>query len=80
MLIVNIHDAKTHFSKLINDVLEGKLVIIAKAGVPLVKLTAYEAEVKPRQGGQLKGLIEISEDFDAPLPKETLDSFYGEDK
>ncbi len=78
MAIVNIHDAKTHFSKLINDVLEGKQVIIAKSGVPLVKLTPYEAEITPREGGQLRGLIKISKDFDEPLPKDVLDTFCGE--
>jgi prevent-host-death family protein len=80
MTVVNIHDAKTHFSKLINDTLAGKSVIIAKAGVPVVKLIVYSEEVKPRQSGQLKGLIKISKDFDAPLPKDVLESFYGEDK
>lgn len=78
MTMVNIHEAKTHFSKLINDVLEGKIVVIAKSGVPLVQLTPYSEEIQPRQGGQLRGLIEISKDFDAPLPKEVLESFYGD--
>ena len=80
MTVVNIHDAKTHLSKLINDVLDGKTVIIAKSGVPVVRLTAYNEEVTERQGGQLKGLVKMSEDFDAPLPKDVLASFYGEDK
>ena len=80
MPIVNIHDAKTHFSKLINDTLAGKSVIIAKAGVPVVKLSIYHEELTPRQGGQLKGLIKISKDFDAPLPKDVLETFYGKDK
>lgn len=80
MSTVNIHDAKTHFSKLINEALAGKQVIIAKAGVPLVKLTPYSKEITPRQSGQLKGLMKISKDFDAPLPKDVLKSFYGEDE
>lgn len=80
MSIVNIHEAKTHFSKLINEALAGKQVIIAKAGVPLVKLTPYNQESNPRQSGQLKGLITISKDFDAPLPKDLLETFYGEDE
>ncbi len=79
MTVVNIHDAKTHFSKLINDTLAGKSVIIAKAGVPVVKLTIYSEKITPRQGGQLKGLINIRKDFDAPLPKDVLKTFYEED-
>ncbi|MBX9586816.1 MAG: type II toxin-antitoxin system prevent-host-death family antitoxin [Gammaproteobacteria bacterium] len=75
MTIVTIHDAKTHLSKLINDTLAGKSVIIAKAGVPVVKLTKYSYKITPRQGGQLKGLINVSKDFDAPLPKDVLDTF-----
>jgi len=80
MTMVNIHEAKTHFSKLINDVLEGKIVVIAKSGVPLVQLMPYTKEIQPRQGGQLKGLLEISQDFDAPLSEDVLKSFYGEKK
>lgn len=80
MSIVNIHEAKTHFSKLINEALTGKQVIIAKAGVPLVKLTPYTQENTPRQSGQLNGLMKISKDFDAPLPKDLLETFYGEDE
>lgn len=80
MVMINIHDAKTQFSKLINDVLQGKKVIIAKSGVPLVQLMPYNEEKEPRHGGQLKGLIEISKDFDSPLPKEVLEAFYRGDK
>jgi prevent-host-death family protein len=80
MATFNIHDAKTSFSKLINDVLDGKEVIIAKSGVPIVQLIPYSEEPMPRQGGQLKGVIEISKDFDAPLPKDVLESFYGKAK
>ena len=67
---VNIHEAKTHFSKLINRVLEGEEVIIAKGNRPLVKMTVID-EFKPeRKLGSAKGLVEISEDFD-----ESLDDF-----
>ncbi len=79
MAIVNIHDAKTHFSKLINQVLNGEEVIIAKGGKPLIRLLPYTEEANKRKGGQLKGMIEISPDFDAPLPKEIFGKFYGED-
>lgn len=73
MTIVNIHYAKTHLSRLINDTLAGKLVLIAKADVPVVKLSVYNKKLSPRQGGQLSGLIRISRNFDAPLPNELLD-------
>lgn len=80
MNIVNMHDAKTNFSKLINQALKGEEVIIARAGEPLIKLVPYKKEALPqRKGGQLKGLIKISKDFDEPLPQEYLDKFYRED-
>jgi prevent-host-death family protein len=78
-MIVNIHEAKTHFSKYIQDALIGKEVIIAKGGKPLIKLVPYNVSTEERVGGQLKGLIEISDDFDAPLPTEILKQFYGEE-
>lgn len=78
MDIVNMHDAKTHFSSLIRGVLHGKDIVIAKAGKPLVRLVPYTEEESVRHGGQLKGMIEISEDFDAPLPDDYLKLFYGE--
>ena len=77
MNTVNIHEAKTHFSKLINQALKGEEVIIARGNVPVVRLVPYEKELAPRKGGQLKGLIKISPDFDDPLPSECLDLFYG---
>jgi prevent-host-death family protein len=55
MATVNIHDAKTHLSRLIEQAAQGEPVIIAKAGKPLVKLTALEAPARPRRLGFLKG-------------------------
>ena len=77
-MLVNIHDAKTHFSKLINQVLNGEDIVIARGGKPLVRLIPYFSEGESRNGGQFKGLIEISDDFNAPLPQDTLKLFYGE--
>ena len=79
-MLVNIHDAKTNFSKLLNQVLKGDEIIIARDGKPLVRLIPYTEETQVRQGGQLKGLIKISNDFDAPLPEEILKQFYGDEK
>lgn len=77
MQTINIHDAKTQFSKLIEAVSQGEKVIIAKAGKPVAQLTAIESAPLPRKPGSLKGKITIADDFDAPLPDEILDAFEG---
>ncbi|MCX7091648.1 MAG: type II toxin-antitoxin system prevent-host-death family antitoxin [Legionellales bacterium] len=78
-MLVNIHEAKTHFSKYIQEALQGKEVIIAKGGVPLIKLTPYTEAAQERHGGQLKGILKVNDDFDAPLPQDILKQFYGEE-
>jgi prevent-host-death family protein len=65
--IVNIHEAKTHFSKLVNTVKHGKEVIIALAGEPVARLVPIETKPK-REPGVLKGKITIADDFDTQLP------------
>ncbi len=67
---VNIHEAKTHLSRLVEDVAAGEEVIIAKAGKPVARLVPFEKPATPRKPGALRGLIKIAEDFDAPLPPE----------
>jgi prevent-host-death family protein len=79
-MLVNIHDAKTHFSKIINQALNGEEIIVARGGKPLIRLVPYEEEVSIRKGGQFKGLINLSDDFDAPLPEDLLKLFHGEEK
>lgn len=79
-MLINIHDAKTHFSKFINQALKGDEIIIARDGKPLIRLVPYAEETQVRRGGQFKGLMQISDDFDAPLPEEILKQFYGDDK
>lgn len=67
----NLSEAKRHLSKLIDQVLKGGEVIITRGGTPLVQLVPYVNEIKTqRKGGQLKGLIKISGDFDDPLPED----------
>lgn len=78
-MLIDIHEAKTKLSNLINQALNGEKVIIAQDGKPLIKLTPYTAELPDRQGGQLKGIIQIADDFDAPLPRDYLDQFYNGD-
>jgi prevent-host-death family protein len=72
----NVHEAKTHFSRLLERVAQGEEVIIAKSGRPVAKLVRVAAE--PRRPGRLKGRIRISPDFDEPLPDEILAAFRGE--
>lgn len=79
-MLVNIHDAKTHFSKLINQAIKGDEIIIARGGKPVIRLVPYTEKTQERRGGQFKGLIQISDDFDAPLPEEILKHFYGDEK
>ena len=79
-MLVNIHEAKTNFSKLINQVLKGDDIIIARDGKPLIRLIAYTETVNERHGGQLRGLIKINDDFDAPLPDDLLTCFYQDKK
>ena len=77
MTMVNIHQAKTHFSKLVDAVMLGEEIIIAKAGKPAVKLVPISISKPKRKPGALKGKIKIAKDFDAPLPDEILDAFEG---
>ena len=72
-MLVNIHQAKTHLSKLIERVLKGEEIIIGKAGKPVARLTPYTP--KKVKLGVLKGKIEISEDFDEE-DKEIIEMFY----
>lgn len=74
---VNIHEAKTHLSKLLERVMLGEEVVIAKSGNPVARITAYEKFVKTRVPGTAQGLITIAPDFDAPLPEDILESFEG---
>jgi len=76
MSTFNVHDAKTHLSRLLERVAQGEEVIIAKSGRPVAKLVRVTAE--PRRPGRLKGRIRMGNDFDDPLPEEILKAFRGE--
>ena len=69
MKTVNIHEAKTHLSRLLEAVAAGEEVVIAKSGKPVARLVEYR-EKKPRQLGTMKGKIKIMDNFDDPLPPE----------
>jgi prevent-host-death family protein len=73
---VNIHEAKTHLSKLLARVALGEEVIIAKAGKPVARLVAIKKPKGKRPLGLAKGEIWVADDFDAPLPPEIEESFY----
>lgn len=74
---VNLHAAKTHLSRLVEDAANGEDIIIAKAGRPVVRLVPV-ANPRRRTGfGADKGRISIRRDFDAPLPDELLRAFGG---
>jgi len=64
MRTVNIHEAKTHLSKLVDDAVKGEPFLIAKAGKPLVKVVALDAPSPPRRLGFLAGQIAVPDDFD----------------
>jgi prevent-host-death family protein len=64
MVTVNIHEAKTQLSKLIDRAVKGEAFVIAKAGKPLVKVTALDAPAAPRRMGFLAGEINVPKDFD----------------
>ena len=67
MTIYNIHEAKTHFSKLLERVLNGEEVVIAKAGKPIARILPVTINVSTRKPGIDKGKVTIMPDFDAPL-------------
>ncbi len=75
MTLVNIHEAKTHLSRLLARVVEGEDIVIAKAGKPVARLVAVELRPRRRVFGQDRGLFEVPDDFDAPLPEDVLASF-----
>src|SRR5947209_11678578 len=64
----NIHEAKTHFSRLLQEVAAGEEVTIARDGIPVARLVPVETAVTPRKLGRYAGKIWMAEDFDAPLP------------
>ena len=67
--IVNIHEAKTHFSRLLERVMIGEKIIIAKAGKPIAVLSPLAEMPEPRTPGGDAGKVLIAQDFDAPLPE-----------
>ncbi len=77
MTTVNIHEAKTHLSRLVDEVAAGAEIIIAKAGKPLARLTPIAGPGRKKHLGLLKGKIKIPDDFNAALDEKTLSEFEG---
>ncbi len=76
MKTVNMHEAKTHLSKLVDAAIHGEPFVIAKAGKPLVKVVMVEAAA-PKRIGFLEGQFEVPEDFDTMFAEEIQAMFEG---
>jgi prevent-host-death family protein len=72
---VNIHEAKTHLSRLVRRAASGEEIVIARSGKPLAKMVTFGRSTAPRKPGSAKGRLVISPSFDAPLSKRLLTEF-----
>lgn len=67
--VVNIHEAKTHLSRLLEQAMQGEEVVIAKAGKPVARIVTLGGSVKRREPGSARGRVTMADDFDAPYPR-----------
>jgi prevent-host-death family protein len=74
---VNIHEAKTHLSRLLKRVAAGEEIVIARAGTPVARLVPLENGRSAREMGFVREGLRVGEDFDAPLPADVLSAFFG---
>jgi prevent-host-death family protein len=77
MQTINIHEAKTHLSRIVDQVAAGDEVIIAKAGKPMARLVPLLEKKPGRRLGLLEGRFKVPDDFNAPLADDVLDAFEG---
>lgn len=75
MDVVNVQEAKTHLSRLLERVAAGEEIILARAGTPIARLVPITAVA--RRPGRGRGRISMADDFEAPLPDDLLDAFEG---
>ena len=75
-MVVNVHEAKTHLSRLLERVEQGERIVLGRNGRPVARLVPYVDERQPRRPGALKGQNRIADDFDDPS-SETNESFEG---
>ena len=79
MSTVNVHEAKTHLSRLLRRVQSGEEIVLAKNGRPVARLVPMPGAAKRREPGHARGQFTMSDDFDAPLPDDILDAFEGKE-
>ena len=79
MATVNIHEAKTHLSRLVERAAAGEEIVIARNGRPVARLVGIEEDDTPRVPGSMRGRFTVPDDFDAPLPPDLLAAFNGGD-
>jgi prevent-host-death family protein len=77
MTQMNVHEAKTHLSKLLDQAMAGEEVVIMRSGKPLVRLMPVETAPAPRVLGTAKGDFVMPADFNEPLPDDVLAQFEG---
>jgi prevent-host-death family protein len=77
--IINLYEAKTSLSRLVERAAAGEEIIIAKAGKPKARLVPLAPHGQPRQPGGWEGKVWVAEDFDEPLPDDILAGFEGKD-
>lgn len=75
METVNIHQAKTHLSRLVQRVEAGEEIILARGGKPVARLVPLAQPGERRQFGRMKGMIRVADDFDDPLPDDIISAF-----
>jgi prevent-host-death family protein len=76
MTTINIHEAKTHLSRLLVRVQMGEEIILARAGKPVARLAPMEPKSEGRRLGSAAGEFQVPDDFNAPLPTEIEDTFW----
>lgn len=76
---VNVYEAKTRLSQLIDEAAGGEEIVIARAGRPVARLVPLETRREPRKPGGWKGKVWMSDDFDDPLPDDIQAAFEGKD-
>ena len=74
---LNLYEAKTQLSRLVEEAAKGDEIVIAKAGIPRARLVGLAPKKHVRRPGGMKGRIRMSADFDAPLPPDLLAAFIG---
>jgi prevent-host-death family protein len=77
--VINLYEAKTQLSKLVERAAAGEEIVIAKAGRPRARLVPLANPAEPRRPGGWEGKVWVAEDFDDPLPPDVLAGFLGDE-